>query len=150
MPADSIPVTYLFTMSVNLAPTVTTIANGPQGTRVLVSVAGGTVEGPKLRGTVLPGSGGDWVTLRADGTMKVDVRLTLQAEDGSPILVTYNGIGRPAEGGAFHVQAAPLFEAGTGAHAWLNSVQAVAFGVSGGGTVTYEVYALEGLPGSAG
>jgi hypothetical protein len=37
---------------------------------------------------------GDWITNRADGSYRLDVRLTLKTNDGALILVTYNGIGQ--------------------------------------------------------
>ncbi|WP_322796338.1 DUF3237 domain-containing protein [Tepidiforma sp.] len=141
MPLDQLPVEYLFTMTANVAPP-TVIQGGPQGSRMIVSVPGGTFEGPKLKGTVVPHSGGDWVTLRPDGSMKLDVRLTLLTEDGAAILVTYTGIGaRTAEGGT-KVYSTPQFETGAEKYAWLNSVQAVGIGSTTPGGVTYEVYAL--------
>jgi len=141
MPLESLPVEFLFTMTANVsAPTM--IQGGPQGSRLIVSVPGGTFEGPKLRGTVVPHSGGDWVTLRPDGSMKLDVRLTLQTDDGAHILVTYTGIGARAADGSTKVYSTPLFETGAEKYAWLNTVQAVGIGSTGPNGVTYEVYAL--------
>lgn len=141
MPLESLPVEFLFTMTAHVgAPTM--IQGGPQGSRLIVSVPSGTFEGPKLRGTVVPHSGGDWVTLRPDGSMKLDVRLTLQTDDGAHILVTYTGIGTRAADGSTKVYSTPLFETGAEKYAWLNNVQAVAVGSTGPQGVTYEVYAL--------
>src|SRR5437667_11349096 len=44
----------------------------PSGHRRFVHVTGGTFEGPRMRGTVLPG-GGDWLVGRADGSRRLDV-----------------------------------------------------------------------------
>lgn len=116
------------------------IKNGPQGSRVAATVTGGTFEGPRLRGTVVP-PGGDWVTNRADGTFKLDVRLLLNTEDGASILMTYLGVGRPGDG-VNELRTAPLFETGDERYAWLNGVQAVGIGRAVPGSVTYRVYAL--------
>ena len=35
-------------------------------------------EGEELKGTVLPSPGGDWLLLRRDGILQLDVRLTLK------------------------------------------------------------------------
>lgn len=141
MPLESLPVEFLFTMTANVSPP-TVIHGGPQGSRFIVSVPGGTFEGPKLKGTIVPHSGGDWVTLRPDGSMKLDVRLTLQTEDGAFILVTYNGIGARSADGSTKVYSTPLFETGAEQYAWLNTVQAVGIGSTGPNGVTYEVYAI--------
>ncbi len=47
----------------------------PLGHRRIVRVTGGSFEGPKLRGTVLP-RGGDWLVERRDGVRALDVRRT--------------------------------------------------------------------------
>jgi hypothetical protein len=133
----TLPVEHLFTMTVTTDPAPTFIANGPQGTRVLVRATGGTVEG-RISGTVLDG-GGDWVTVRANGAMKLDVRVTILTSDGAPILMTYSGIG--LDGGA-RLRTAPQFETGDERYAWLNDVQAVSHGAVVDGGVRYDVYAL--------
>jgi hypothetical protein len=136
----SFPVEYLFTITANTANN-TMLAGAPQGSRMLVTVTGGTFEGPKLKGTVDNG-GGDWLTMRADGSAKLDVRITLRTEDGAAILMTYTGIGVMKDG-AFSIRTAPLFETGDERYRWLNNVQCVAKGAPGAGNVTYEVYALQ-------
>jgi hypothetical protein len=137
MPVDALPVEHLFTLRVATAPPVL-VVGGPQGTRAIVDAGGGgTFEGPRLRG-VAKGPGGDWVTARADGSAKLDVRLLLETDDGHAVLMTYQGILAPGGG----IRTAPLFEAGDGPYAWLNQVQAVGVGEVVDGGVTYEVYAL--------
>jgi hypothetical protein len=73
------------------------IGETPSGSRRVGLVAGGTFEGPKLRGTVLPG-GTDWMIGRPDGVTTLDVRIVLQTDDGAAIGLTYRGIRHgPAE-----------------------------------------------------
>ncbi len=115
------------------------IANGPMGTRVIVDASTGTFEGPKMRGTV-SGPGGDWVTVRADGSMQLDVRILLKTDDGADIYCEYKGIGLD---GATKITTAPMFQTAHENYTWLNSVVAVARGTSGGGKVTYEVYEVK-------
>ena len=122
------------------------VGGGPQGTRMIASVAGGSFEGPKMKGTVPSGAAGDWVTIRADGSFKLDVRLTLVTDDGAVILCTYNGIGQTDAAGATTLRTAPLFECGDERYAWLNHVQAVGFGTVDGEGVHYDVYALTTPP----
>ena len=143
MPVDALPVEFLFTMTAHTGdhPPVV-LAGGPGGTRVVVTAMRGIFEGPRLRGTIAAAAGGDWVTVRADGSMKLDVRLVLRTDDGADILMTYCGIGTRDPDGATIVRAAPLFETGDERYAWLNLVQAAAHGRAGEGSVTYDVYAL--------
>src|SRR6267378_6575296 len=63
----------------------------PLGRRRIVRVNGGTFEGPRLRGTVLPG-GGDWLVERQDGVRALDVRITLRTDDGQLIYAHYPGL----------------------------------------------------------
>ncbi len=137
MTLDALPVELLFTVTVptNLAGI---IGGGPHGTRVVVDASSGRFEGPKVSGSV-KGPGGDWVTVRADGTLGLDVRLLLETDDGAMILMQYKGVG--SAGGA-SIRTAPLFETGDERYLWLNNVQAVAIGSSDGTKVTYDVYAV--------
>src|SRR5439155_14076925 len=73
----------LMTLDVLVAP-AQKIGLVPHGTRATAPITSGTFEGPRLRGTVLPG-GGDWTLLRADGVLELDLRLTLQTDDGALI-----------------------------------------------------------------
>ncbi len=139
MPETSLPVEYLFTMTANLAR-ASLIDGGPQGARIIFPVLSGTFEGPRLKGTI-EAPGGDWLTRRADGSGRLDVRVTLKTEDGALILMTYNGISTTSEGRT-SIRTAPLFETGDERYAWLNRVQAVGIGSGAAGAVTYDVYAL--------
>ena len=121
--------------------TRTVVENGPQGTRTIVQVVGGHFEGPRLKASVLTPAG-DWITNRADGSYRLDVRLTLKTEDGALILVTYNGIGQTTNAGA-SLRIAPLFETGDSRYAWLTRLQAVGVGERIGTAVKYDIYALK-------
>ena len=44
------------------------LGNTPYGERRIINILGGTVEGPKLKGKILPG-GADWQIVRADGVV---------------------------------------------------------------------------------
>jgi hypothetical protein len=138
MPADlsSLPVEYLFTMRADTSG-FSLIPDGPSGTRLLVTVTGGTVTGPRVNGT-LHAAGGDWVTMRPDGTAQVDVRVTIETDDGALILMCYSGI----LGADMVVRTAPLFQVGHEKYRWLNNVQAIAIGHPTRSDVTYDVYAV--------
>lgn len=131
---------YLGSMQVQTG-TRTVVENGPQGTRTIVQINGGRFEGPRLKASVQPPAG-DWITNRADGSYRLDVRLTLKTDDGALILVTYNGIGQTTSDGA-SLRAAPTFETGDQRYAWLTRIQTVAVGARVGTDVKYDVYALK-------
>lgn len=146
MSATTLPAEFLCRIdadTVTIPPQL--VAGGPQGTRMMASVAGGSFEGPRLRGTVPQGASGDWVTVRADGSFRLDVRLTLLTDDGAVILCTYNGVGTTVDG-ATTLVTAPTFETGDENYAWLNTTQAVGFGTLDDTGVHYDVYALTGPP----
>jgi len=119
----------------------TVVENGPQGKRTIVQIVSGRFEGPRVKASVQTPSG-DWITNRADGSYRLDVRLTLKTDDGAVFLVTYNGIGQTTDAGA-SLRAAPLFETGDSRYAWLTRLQAVAVGERVGTALTYDIYALK-------
>lgn len=109
----------------------------PGGTRRYIPITGGTFEGAKIRGTILPG-GADWQTSRPDGVTEVDALYSIRADDGTVIIVRNQGVIAP--GG--YMRTTPRFEAPAGPHAWLNQAQFVG-SVSGGprpGTVIIRVF----------
>jgi hypothetical protein len=135
MPETSLPVEHLFTITAG-TQTAGLLKDGPHGTRVVVGVTGGTFEGPRLKGTI-KGPGGDWATLRPDGSGRLDVRLLLETEDGALILMHYSGVFAQ---GASYIRSAPLFETGDERYAWINDVLSIGLGSIGDGEVTYDVY----------
>lgn len=140
MPENQVPVEFLFRLDARVLAPVP-IAPGPQGDRMIVGVASGSFEGPQLRGKIVPGQSSEWATTRPDGSIKADVRLLLETEDGVHVLMTYNGIGTLDDGG-LRVRTAPLFEVGDERYAWLNRVQAIGFGTPTPDGIAYDVYRL--------
>jgi hypothetical protein len=63
----------------------------PRGRRRIIPIAGGTFEGPGLRGTVLSG-GADWQIVRADGLAELDTRYTLKTDAGDLIYIQNAGM----------------------------------------------------------
>ncbi len=112
----------------------------PHGTRVTAPIREGSFEGPRLRGKVLPG-GGDWTLLRGDGVLELDLRVTLETDDGALIHMTSFGLrhgppdviaalarGEPVDPDTYYFRATPRFETGHPKYAFLNRLVAVASG----------------------
>jgi hypothetical protein len=107
----------------------------PHGARVTFPITGGSFEGDRLRGKVLPG-GGDWVVKRADGVLELDLRITLEAADGVLIHMTFEGIRDDRAPGAPYFRTLPRFETADAKYSFLNRLLAVGTGeISANGPV---------------
>jgi hypothetical protein len=97
-------------------------------------------EGERLRATMRGNAGADWLRLAPDGTSTLDVRLTLESDDGATIYTEYAGRLRLD---TMTVYAAPLFHTADERYLWLNSIQAAAKGhFTEPGLLVYEFYEL--------
>ena len=124
----------LMTLRLTTAPTQS-IGAGPRGTRLTFPIVGGSFEGDRLRGKVLPG-GGDWVLRRPDGVLELDLRVTLETDDGALIHMTFEGIRDDAAQPAPYFRTLPRFETAATKYAFLNRLLAVGVGeISSGGPV---------------
>ena len=132
------------------------VGAGPYGDRQIHDVTGGPFEGSRLKGKVLS-SGGDWLLMGSDGVGRLDVRATLETDDGARIYVQYYGVivmnekivqalagGGETQFGDTHFVTQPRFETGDERYAWLNSVMAVAEGRALPNAVEYRVYEVVG------
>jgi len=141
----------LFSMILQVAG-MQAIGATPNGNRRIGLVAGGTFEGPQLRGTVLPG-GSDWIIGRPDGVTVLDVRIVLQTDDGAAIGLTYKGLrhgpaavmekinsGQFVDASEYYFRTAITFETASPKYAWLNKI----FGIGTGSRLpegpVYEIF----------
>src|SRR3954464_10285528 len=62
------------------------LGDTPYGERRIINILDGTVEGPKLKGTILPG-GADWQIIRRDGVVHLTARYTIETDTGGLVLV---------------------------------------------------------------
>src|SRR5262245_28857294 len=108
------------------------------GARRIVPVTGGTFEGPKLKGTALPGP--DWILARADGVNELNVRVTLKTDDDQLIYITYRGLMFTPKGGELYWRTTPIFETGAPKYEWLNKIIAVGVGKTVPGKAAYSIY----------
>jgi hypothetical protein len=99
------------------------IGQTPHGQLTIFPITGGSFEGERLRGIVLGGA--DWVTAAADGTFELDLRLTLETDDGALIHVTVTGVRDDANG---YFRTLPRFETAAPKYSFLNRLLAVGIG----------------------
>jgi hypothetical protein len=129
----------LYTSSVQVGPPM--IVGGiPHGERRIIPIQGGSFEGPKLSGKVLPG-GADWQIIRPDGVAELEARYTLQTNDGALIYVLNRGIrsgskevmsrlarGEQVHPSEYYFRTRPIFETGAAKYQWLHRIVTVATG----------------------
>jgi hypothetical protein len=143
--------TLLMMLEVAVAPPQK-IGVVPHGTRATAPISSGHFEGPRLRGRVLPG-GGDWTLLRTDGVLELDLRLTLETDDGALLHMTSFGLrhgppevlaalarGEPVDPSSYYFRTTPRFETGHTKYAFLNRLLAVASGDRRPAGPLYTVY----------
>lgn len=131
----------LGTADIGISPIM--IPGTPSGTRVIVEIASVDFRGERLRAKLKGAAAADWAVVSPAGVGLMDVRLTLETDDGALIYVTYNGrvdVSHGLEGATAYT--APRFETGDERYAWLNRIQAVAKGVISEGVLRYELYEL--------
>ena len=130
----------LMTMHVKVG-SVLNIGAVPYGMRRTAPLGGGTFEGPRLRGTILPGGSADWQLLRSDGVLEMDLRFTLRTDDGAlismrsfglrhgpPEVIAAIGRGETVDPSTYYFRTMPRFETAHPAYVFLNRLIAVASG----------------------
>jgi hypothetical protein len=129
----------LMTLQVFVAPPQK-LGAVPHGTRVIAPITSGTFEGPRLRGRVLPG-GGDWTLLRPDGVLELDLRITLETDDGALIYMSSCGLrhgppevlaalanGEFVDPSKYYFRTTPRFETSAPQYSFLDRLIAVSSG----------------------
>ncbi len=111
------------------------------GSRRIVSVTGGSFEGPKLKGTVL-GPGADWTTRVSDALTVLDVRTLLVTDDDQPIYCWYRGVVHRPAGGDTYWRVQPVFETASPKYDWLNHIAAVGVSFTIPQRVSYRVFQI--------
>ena len=146
--------TPIFTISAELAP-VMNLGATPYGERRIIAITGGTVNGPKLQGHILPG-GADWQIVRADGAADIQARYTIKTDAGACILVNSEGLrhgppevlaalarGDNVDPSLYYFRTVMRFETSDPAVDWLNRILALARGKREALAVRLDVYEVE-------
>jgi hypothetical protein len=134
--------------------TVQAIGKTPFGERTTYIVGEGVFTGSRLRGRILAG-GGDWFVRGGNDLARLDVRKTLETDDGALIHVSYIGLyrfdaavsrtlaaGGDAQFGDTLFMAQVQFETGDPRYTWLNETLAVAEARETATGVEYQMYAM--------
>jgi len=124
-----------------------------QGRRRIVPLAGGTLAGPELNGTLLPGSSADWQTVLPDGTALGDIRYTLQTDNGDLLYVQSRSVrhgspdvlarltrGDEVDASEYTFRTSTQIETAAREFDWLNKGIFISVGGRQPGAVIYETY----------
>jgi hypothetical protein len=119
------------------------IGHGPLGTRYIMRVTSGKIDGPRLKGETMAMTG-DWMLLRDDGVGELDVRSSIKTDDGEFIYMHYHGLmharpeimqaafsGQEIAPTDLYFRMAAFFETGSAKYGWLNKVLTVGNGQVG-------------------
>ncbi|MEP7312455.1 MAG: DUF3237 domain-containing protein [Pseudomonadota bacterium] len=131
---------FVLAITANIDPVID-MGKTPLGERRVITISGGTFEGPGIKGTIMPG-GEDWQLTRTDGVTEFDARYWLKTDDGVIIKVYNRAIAAPAAtaGGERYLRTSPQFEAPTGKYDWLNKAIFIGTLTPGKGAVVLRYY----------
>jgi hypothetical protein len=120
--------------------------------RRVIAITGGTFEGERMRGILLPG-GSDWITARPDGSVALNVRMLLQTDDGALIMLRHRGVragpsdvlaridrGEYVDPMTYYMRTTMLFETSAEKYWWLNNIVGIATGARVPAGPYYDVY----------
>jgi hypothetical protein len=126
-----------------------------EGIRANFYVSSGEITGPKMRGRIRP-VGGDWVIVRTDGVGLLDVRATMELDNGALVYTTYGGVVDLGANGydlflqgilPAHVdlRIVPRYQTSHPDYLWLNRLQCVGVGAldRDQSMVSYDIYAMK-------
>jgi hypothetical protein len=156
--AQELKYEFLFEMNVYLNPAQFV---GPvlTGIRVISPVKEGFVKGEIINGKLLVSGGADWGLIVDSTTFKLDVRCTIQTDDGALIYMTYSGYihsdakkfamifsGKANEVSPsdYYFRTNPVFETSSPKYAWLNHTVAIGVGhIPVNGNIVYRIYVIK-------
>ena len=141
---------FLFTIALEVQ--AYNLGNTPHGSRRIFRFTAGSFDGPKLKGTVLPGGGG-WSLVRRDDVMEIDARLMLETDDSEQIYMTWKAYrhgpkdiidrlnrGEIVDPAAYYFRATPSFETSSEKYGWMNRICSIAAGSLAANGRTFQVF----------
>ncbi|UPO76144.1 DUF3237 domain-containing protein [Arthrobacter sp. Helios] len=147
--------TFLATISVQVGEPIE-IGRTSAGVRRIIPILGGKVEGPGLRGTVLP-AGADFQLLRTATLTELEAKYAIETDDGERLYVNNFGLrsgseadiaallrGEPVDPERIYFRCTPRIEAPEGgAWAWLSSRILIGTGIRLPDEVRLEISVVE-------
>ena len=140
----------IFTIRAELAD-IRHFGETPYGGRRVVDIVGGRVDGPRLKGRILPGA--DWQIVRPDGVTDLQARYAIETDHGTRILVTSDGLrhgppeviaalarGEEVDPARYYFRTLMRFETADPTLAWLNRILALGTGAREKLAVRLDVY----------
>ena len=141
---------FLFTIALEVQ--VFNLGDTPYGGRRIARFGTGSFEGPKLKGTVLPGGGG-WMLMRRDDVLEIDVRVILETDDKHQIYMSWRGFrhgpkevidrlnrGETVDPGTYYFRTTPYFETSSEKYGWMNRICSIATGTRTASGRTFQVF----------
>lgn len=132
-PASDLESQFAFELLLDVDPQVDT------GHVSIAPVRGGTFSGSRLKGTVHDG-GADWIT-QVSGHSSLDVRITLETDDGAFIYMTYKGVVAPSDAGLYW-RVTPVFTTASEKYDWINHRVFVGKSKQVQGKVAYDIFEI--------
>jgi hypothetical protein len=116
---------------------------GPAGRRVIGEIKSVRFEGDRLSADLFGVAAADWVAVGPKSVIMVDVRYTLNTDDGALIYVQYDGRSDGGDGeGRLPTYSAARFETADSRYGWLNTILAVGKGEFRGEELHYDWFEL--------
>lgn len=123
---------YVMTVRLKLG-TLVKVKDSPRGEeRNFIDVLEGTFEGPRLKGIVIPQTGGDYALKRPGGELEFDARYLLKENDGTIIYMQNYGLRwsspeiseklsnhEVVSRSEYYMCTSPRFEVERGPHDWM-------------------------------
>ena len=125
---------HAFTISIELSAPYWVTPSVRGETRAAIFAKSGIVEGPRLTGTIVPMSGGDFPLSRETGVIDFDARYLIEASDGAIIYLENRGYrwarneetaarmadNLPASFDDYYMRVTPKFDTPAGPHEWMS------------------------------
>lgn len=130
----------LCTAELKLSDTIE-VGSTPWGNRSIGELGSARFEGERFRAKLRGAAAADWALIAPDGSVEIDVRLSLETDDGALVYLSYQGNLDP-DRGEQPILAFMRFETGDERYAWMNRLCAVGKASFADGAVRYEIYEL--------
>ncbi len=142
---------FVCELKVLLKPAIV-VGETPHGLRRITPIAGGTFEGPMIKGKILDG-GADWQIVRKDGVAELEAHYQIQTEDGVTIYIKNTGLrvatpeiaakiakGESVSPNDYYFRAVPKFDAPAGKYEWMNNAIFICKGIRNPDSVSIQVW----------